>query len=155
MSDIEVKGQDDLRKNEADVKLPWQIGSLKPRTVKAIVIVTVSAALIGYAILVSLLAMYGFQNPDPEQCFYVNGLDTTSTTRLAAEALAKEKSIAVMHGYPVDMGRLFRSWFIWGFECNMIALTLHLIFVPMFFLSRGTFNTTRVIYLMIQVVNSF
>jgi len=88
------------------------------------VICTVAIVVILFIMLVVYLGVYGFSNPDPAHCYFVGGLDTPTTTSAAAEALAKEKSIEVKHGYPVDLGHLFRSWFLWGFWSHIISIII-------------------------------
>ena len=99
----------------------------------------VGIVVILYAMLVVYLGVFGYANPDPMNCYYVEGIETPTTTKAAAEAAAKEKGIEVKHGYPIDMGHLFRSWFLWGFWTHIIGLIIQLVFVPMFFFARSTF----------------
>ena len=43
-----------------------------------------------YTILIVYLWIFGYSNPDPESCFYIDGLDTTAKTRVAAVNKAVE-----------------------------------------------------------------
>ena len=112
-------------------------------------IVTAGIIVILFSMLVIYLGVYGYANPDPEHCYYVDGVDQPATTRDAAEKLANDKGVEIKHGYPVDMAHLFRSWFLWGFWSHIIFLILHLVFVPMFFLCRETFAFQQIIYLIL------
>ena len=61
------------------------------------------------------LAVYGWKNPDPANCFFIDGLDAPALTKAAVEEQARAKGLAIRPGYPIDMGHIFRSWFRWGF----------------------------------------
>ena len=88
------------------------------------VVLTILIVVILYVMLIVYLGVFGYANPDPSNCFYIEGVDTPSITKAAAETLAKDKGIEVKHGYPVDMGHLFRSWFLWGFWCHIIGIII-------------------------------
>ena len=75
---------------------------------------------------------YGYSNPDPQNCFYVDGLETTGKTRLEATTKAIDVQITVPTGYPIDMAHIFRIWFIWGFW-DKIYQTIA--FLPVLYLS--------------------
>ena len=106
-----------------------------------------------YAMFVVYLGVYGYANPDPESCFYIDRIDTPSLTREGAEEFAKEKGIDVRPGYPVDMAHLFRSWFLWGFWSHIVGLVVQLVFVPMFFLCRVSSAAPHLTYMVLQGAN--
>jgi len=106
-----------------------------------------------YSFLIVYLGVYGYANPDPENCFYVDGVDTPGLTAESTEALATEKGIAIRAGYPVNMAHLFRSWFLWGFWSHIVGLVVQLVFLPMFFLFRVSSNIPHVSYMVFQGVN--
>ena len=93
-----------------------------------------------YAIFVIYLGIYAYANPDPSHSYYIDGLDTTGMSRMAAETLAKERGIPVKAGYPVDMAHLFRTWFMWGFWGSIAQLMIFAIFIPMFCICKESYG---------------
>ena len=77
--------------------------------------VVVSVGLAVHIVELIYFWRYGYSNPDPQSCFYVEGLETTGKTRLEATTKAIDVQVTVPTGYPIDMAHLFRIWFIWGF----------------------------------------
>lgn len=77
-----------------------------------------------YGIFMICLVVYGNGNPDPNNCFYVDGVDQTATTRDAAIGVATAAGVEVKAGYPIDMAHLFRGWFRWGFWTSMYTLAV-------------------------------
>merc|ERR1719469_1224994 len=73
---------------------------------------------------------------DPNSCWITKGVDAAALTKDAAILKAKEASVDVPEGYPVEMHRVFVAWAMWGFLQNavmitVIALTIILVaFVP-------------------------
>ena len=49
-------------------------------TRKVMSIITVSIFVSVYAVFVIYLGLYAYGNPDPFHCFYVDSMDTTTTT---------------------------------------------------------------------------
>lgn len=103
--------------------------------------------------LVVYLGVYGYANPDPEHVFFVDGVETPGVTKEAVEQMAKDKSVEVKAGYPVDMAHLFRAWFIWGFWSHIVGLIIQLVFVPMFFLCRVSSAVPLLTYMALQGIN--
>ena len=83
-----------------------------------------------YIVFVIYLGLYAYDNPDPENCFYIDGLDKTTPTKLEAINLAIDRGIPIPTGYPVDMAHMFQSWFIWGFWDKMYQITIIAVFLP-------------------------
>lgn len=106
-----------------------------------------------YALFVIYLGVYGYANPDPAHCYYIDGVDTPATSREAAVDIATQRNITIKPGYPVDMAHLFRSWFLWGFWANIIGLLFHATFVPIFFLYEGSFTLKVITYQVFQVLH--
>ena len=52
------------------------------------------------------------------------------------------------------MGRLFRSWFVWGFWVNVTALIIHIFFVPLYLFFQEHVLYKPAFYIGIQGVNS-
>ena len=96
---------------------------------KKIVLVAALFILCAYLVLLSFLAKYAFANPDPQRCFYVDGLKTTAFTAWSAKELAAEVGLPVKPGYPIDVAHLFRAWFVWGFWGTLIGLVLSACFI--------------------------
>mmetsp|Transcript_34 Transcript_34/g.57 ORF Transcript_34/g.57 Transcript_34/m.57 type:complete len:172 (+) Transcript_34:284-799(+) len=109
-------------------------------------IVSAGIIVILFSLLIIYLGVYGYANPDPEHCYYVEGLDTTAITKPGAEQLAKDKNVELRHGYPVDIARLFRSWFVWGFWSHILFLVIQIVFVPLFLVQTTTQTMYKVIY---------
>ena len=61
------------------------------------------------------LGVYGYGGPDATHGFYIAGVDTPSLTIKGAIILANDIGVPVKDGYPVDMAKVFRAWFTWGF----------------------------------------
>lgn len=70
------------------------------------------------------LGIYSFSNPDPKDCWVVRDLDVAATSKTEVEALAAEYNVKVTYDYPVEMGGVFRVWFLWGFYAKIILLGL-------------------------------
>ena len=77
-----------------------------------------------YLVFFVYLGVYGFGNPDPDHAYFIDGVGKPALTREAALALATEQSVEVRRGYPVDMGHMFRSWFLWGFWASAFNIAL-------------------------------
>mmetsp|Transcript_43837 Transcript_43837/g.58103 ORF Transcript_43837/g.58103 Transcript_43837/m.58103 type:complete len:172 (+) Transcript_43837:251-766(+) len=101
---------------------------------------------IAFTIFIIHLGVYGYVNPDPEHAYYVDGIEQTAIARNVAEQLAKDKGVEVRHGYPVDIARLFRSWFVWGFWSHILFLVIQIIFLPLFLVQTTTQTIYKVIY---------
>lgn len=84
-----------------------------------------------YAVFVVYLGLYAYGNPDPAHCYFIDGLDTTGTTRANAVTLAEDRGIEVKPGFPIDMAHLFRCWFIWGFWDKMFQISIFAVFLPL------------------------
>ena len=74
---------------------------------KAISIIVASIVFAVYTVFVIYLGLYAYGNPDPNHCFYIDGLDTSGTSRANAIDLAIDRGIEVRTGYPIDMAHLF------------------------------------------------
>ena len=49
------------------------------------------------------LAIYGYSNPDPSECWYIDGLDETYLSRAEAIAAAEKKGIDIPDNEPVNV----------------------------------------------------
>ena len=65
---------------------------------------------------------FGFGSPDSRHCYYVDGLDTVERSKEAIIEVAEDKEVPVTKGYPIDMGHLFRSWYLWAFWGSIFNL---------------------------------
>ena len=74
---------------------------------------------------------YAFGSPDPKGCYFVSGLDTPELTRNAVVQAAKEANVDVKKGYPINIGHLFRVWFVWGFWGAISNILLIAAYIPM------------------------
>ena len=61
------------------------------------------------------LGIYAYNNPDPQNCWVVKDLHQCQPSKQLVLAKAKEFAIDVTEGYPLEMHRLFVTWFRWGF----------------------------------------
>lgn len=66
-----------------------------------------------------MLGIYAYGNSDPAACWVVKGVQAPALTREAIIAKAAELSVEVPDGYPVEMHKLYVTWFKWGFWTNM------------------------------------
>ena len=82
-----------------------------------------------YLFFTVYLFIYGYGRPDPNACYFVSGLDQPEKTRDAAIEAAKAANIEVKKGYPINMGHLFRVWFIWGFWSQVFFISITTIYV--------------------------
>lgn len=119
----------------------------------------VSASVMGvavvlYAILVAYLGIFGYNNPDPESCFYIDGVDTTAKTRVAAVNKAVEAEVKVRAGYPIDMAHIFRSWFIWGFWDKICQIGIIALFLPLAFCCKEALVKTALMRVLFSVLQS-
>ena len=80
-----------------------------------------------FATATVFLGIYAFNNPDPEACWVVKGMDDPTTTRDAAVNEADTKSVDITEGYPVDMHRIYIAWFTWGFYAKVAMTALMII----------------------------
>ena len=110
-----------------------------------------------YVIFMAFLAVYGWKNPDPANCFFIDGLDAPALTKELITEQAAAKGVAVRPGYPIDMGHLFRSWFVWGFWGSIFtvailaaAIPLHIYMVE----KRNMIHLSSALCLAISLCNS-
>jgi len=50
--------------------------------------------------------------------------------------LANDLKIEIKEGYPVDMAKLFRTWFMWGFWGSILQILIIVAAVPIFTLVK-------------------
>ena len=79
---------------------------------------------LAYLVFVKYLLEYAYWNPDPQHCMYVDGLTTTTNSRVEARELASNEGLKLREGYPIDMGHIFHVWFKWGFWGSIAQLCL-------------------------------
>ena len=60
------------------------------------------------------LGIYAYNNPDPEECWWIKGLDVSQTTSAAATA-AGALSDPALTAEPVNVHLVYVGWFLWGF----------------------------------------
>ena len=111
-------------------------------------------AVVLYILLVVYLGIFGYNNPDPESCFYIDGVDTTAKTRIAAVNKAVEVEVKVRAGYPIDMAHMFRSWFIWGFWDKISQIGIIALFLPLAFCCSDALMKTTVIRIVFSALQS-
>ena len=68
------------------------------------------------------LGIYGYNNPDPESCWVIRGLENSEKTKALALAKAADLGIEVASGYPVEMHKVYLAWFRWGFWNNLVLM---------------------------------
>ena len=69
----------------------------------------------GAITMVVYMGIYAYSNPDPADCFWVEGLTQTSVTSAGATASALASSIVIPEGQPLNVHLVFTTWFAWGF----------------------------------------
>lgn len=99
-------------------------------------IFSIATTVILYTVFVFFLGIYGYNNPDPDACYFIEGLETTELTRADAISKAASLGVPVKVGYPVNMAHLYRAWFIWGFWDKLYQLVIVAVFVPLAILMR-------------------
>jgi len=110
-----------------------------------------------YGIFTIYMAAYGYGGPDPKNAFYVDGVDSTATTREAAIATATAAGVQVKAGYPINMAHLFRGWFLWGFWTSLYTIAVLGSVIPLHIYmpsKRSLVNLLGVILMGISVLNS-
>lgn len=90
-----------------------------------------------YLVFFVYLGVYGFGNPDPDHAYFIDGVGKPALTREAALALATEQSVEVRRGYPVDMGHMFRTWFLWGFWASAFNIALTVTVIPLYLFCKA------------------
>ena len=53
---------------------------------------------------------------------------------------AAELGVDVPQGYPIEMSRVFRAWFIWGFWAGATVIALSTLLTPLYIWQRKTWN---------------
>ncbi len=105
-----------------------------------------------FVTLTICFARYTFKNPDPDNCWVVRDLDGTAKTRDAVLKKAKSFSVDITEGYPVDMGRVFRIWFSWGFWANALAIvgavTTFILSAKNQYAAKVTMSCTSLVFLL-------
>ena len=69
--------------------------------------------------LVTYMGIYAFNNPDSSQCWVIKDLDSPMPSKEGAIMKAEALGITVADGYPVEIHKLFKVWFIWGFWAHI------------------------------------
>lgn len=77
------------------------------------------------------LGVYGYGGPDQTHAFYITGVDTPAITIKGVTTLATELGIPVKDGYPIDMAKVFRAWFAWGFWGSFIQMAIVGAYIPL------------------------
>ena len=77
------------------------------------------------------LGIYGYNNPDPDSCWVVKGLDAPQPTKDGVIAKSAQLGVTIPEGYPVEMHHLFRAWFKWGFWSKIYLVVSGTIFSSM------------------------
>lgn len=78
----------------------------------------------GFGIVTVYLGMYTFNNPDADECWVIRDLDVTARSRTEVIDLANSLDVDIIDGYPIEMHRIFKVWFVWGFYGHAAALVL-------------------------------
>ena len=74
-----------------------------------------------FAVVTVFLYYYAFRNPDPKSCWVVRDLDSAALTKDAIVKKAGDMGVEVTPGFPIEMSKLYRTWFAWGFWANVIS----------------------------------
>ena len=73
-----------------------------------------------------LFFFFGFMNPDSKDCYYYPGVKLPERDPLVLKTTALEMGLKELKGYPVNMGHVYRIWFMWGFFSMIGSLFLAL-----------------------------
>ena len=101
---------------------------------------------LAFVIVLIFLGVYSYGNPDTPNAFYIDGLDEVALTEKYILTTAEEQSVTVRPGYPVNMAKLFRTWFMWGFWGCILQLILLTVVVPLYFLCKTNLGVIEVVY---------
>ena len=71
--------------------------------------------MLGLSVILGFLFYYAFNNPDPQKCYYIPGMDTPFNDKAKALDMAQQLKVKVSDEYPVNMASVFRIWFSMGF----------------------------------------
>ena len=77
-------------------------------------------AALGLFIFVGL-GYFAFANPDPKSCWVVRDLAASALTKEGILKKASDMGVDVVDGYPVNMAKVYQTWFAWGFWNNAIV----------------------------------
>ena len=104
-------------------------------TVASISILSITVII--YAVVMIYFGVYAYGNPDPAECFFIDGVESTRRSRQAITDQAERLSVEVRPGYPINMATLFRSWFMWGFWGSVFQVALVATLIPLCFLMKS------------------
>ena len=76
------------------------------------------------------LGIYSYGNPDPNSCWVIKDMENTERTREAVIASATALGVEISEGYPMEIHRVFKTWFRWGFWASLVFLMLCCIIGP-------------------------
>ena len=65
--------------------------------------------------IVIYLGIYAFDNPDPTDCWYIDGLPQTFLSEYEARQAALQQKLEIPDHEPINVHRVFVIWFTWGF----------------------------------------
>ena len=118
------------------------------------VITAVSLGVLGilYFVFVICEGVYGFGGPDARHAFYVEGMDAPAATKKEAVSMAVDRNIEIRDGFPVDMAKVFRAWFLWGFWGSIVQILIILAFIPLFILVQRATLIKRFAFASIQLM---
>lgn len=114
--------------------------------------VSTGILLVLYLVFVICMGVYGYGGPDMKNAWYIDGVDTPALTKKGAITIATERKIEVKDGYPVDMAKLFRTWFLWGFWGSIIQILIVCVFVPVYVLLKAPLRTKTIVFAGVQGV---
>ena len=80
--------------------------------------------------IIVFLGIYSYANPDPNSCWVVRDMENTERTRDAVIASATALGVEITEGFPMEIHRVFKVWFRWGFWASLIFLFLSCIIGP-------------------------
>jgi len=103
-----------------------------------------------YLTFVICEGVYGYGGPDAKHAFYIEGLDTPALSLKGSVILANDLKIDVKEGYPVDMAKVFRAWFLWGFWGSIVQILIVLTFVPIFTLIKDNIKVKAIVFASVQ-----
>ena len=86
------------------------------------------------------LGIYAYNNPDPDGAWVVKDAHTVQPTQQDVIFKAAELGVTVPQGYPIEMSRVFRAWFIWGFWAKVAMIVLSVLITPLYIWQRKQWN---------------
>ena len=136
----------DAKQEAGDETVEWVSEKCCKTSMSLMVTISVlGAAAITYGVFFIYLGIYGYNNPDPEHAYFIDGVDKPALTREAALSLASAANVTVRTGYPIDMAHMFRTWFLWGFWASAFSIAFYVSAILLYIFGKKHLSTIKLI----------